>query len=152
VQSWHHILRVEVHVSSLCGYQNAVWKISHLPNTFNPLKAELNAICRLLALLGAHHIFHVSRARANASWYYSPIFDLLFKDVYHFFLFTQTILTFRHHASSIYYRSSATLQRMLFIYLINKYISLYFFETCWTISIYCSTKCRVFYNVTFFGS
>jgi hypothetical protein len=28
---------------------------------FNPLNAELNFICHLLALLGAHHIFHVSR-------------------------------------------------------------------------------------------
>jgi uncharacterized ubiquitin-like protein YukD len=27
----------------------------------NPLKAELNPICHLLALLGAHHILHVSR-------------------------------------------------------------------------------------------
>jgi len=27
---------------------------------FNPLKAELNPICHLPALLGAHHIFHVS--------------------------------------------------------------------------------------------
>jgi hypothetical protein len=26
----------------------------------NPLKAELNPICHLLALLGSHHIFHVS--------------------------------------------------------------------------------------------
>jgi len=26
----------------------------------NPLNAELNPICHLLALLGAHHIFHVS--------------------------------------------------------------------------------------------
>jgi hypothetical protein len=32
---------------------------------FNPLKAELNPICHLLALLGAHHIFHVSRIRVN---------------------------------------------------------------------------------------
>jgi hypothetical protein len=31
----------------------------------NPLKAELNPICHLLALLGAHHIFHVSRIRVN---------------------------------------------------------------------------------------
>jgi hypothetical protein len=30
----------------------------------NPLKAELNPICHLLALLGAHHILHVSRIRA----------------------------------------------------------------------------------------
>jgi len=27
---------------------------------FNPLNAELNPICHLLALLGAHHILHVS--------------------------------------------------------------------------------------------
>ena len=27
----------------------------------NPLNAELNPICHLLALLGAHHIFHASR-------------------------------------------------------------------------------------------
>jgi hypothetical protein len=33
--------------------------------TFNPLNAELNPICHLLAVLGAHHIFHVSRIRVN---------------------------------------------------------------------------------------
>jgi hypothetical protein len=27
----------------------------------NPLNTELNPICSLLALLGAHHFFHVSR-------------------------------------------------------------------------------------------
>jgi len=32
---------------------------------FNPLNAELNPICHLLALLGAHHIFHISRVRVN---------------------------------------------------------------------------------------
>jgi hypothetical protein len=36
-------------------------------NTFflalNPLNAELNPICHLLALLGAHHILHVSRIK-----------------------------------------------------------------------------------------
>jgi hypothetical protein len=31
----------------------------------NPLKAELNPICHLLPLLGAHHILHVSRIRVN---------------------------------------------------------------------------------------
>jgi len=29
----------------------------------NPLNVELNPICHLLALLGAHNIFHVSRLR-----------------------------------------------------------------------------------------
>jgi len=31
----------------------------------NHLNAELNPICHLLALLGAHHIFHVSGLRVN---------------------------------------------------------------------------------------
>jgi len=35
------------------------------PASFNPLNAELNPICHLLALLEAHHILHVSRIRVN---------------------------------------------------------------------------------------
>jgi hypothetical protein len=31
----------------------------------NPLNAELNPICHLLTLLGAHHILHVSRIRVR---------------------------------------------------------------------------------------
>ena len=31
----------------------------------NPLNAELNPICCLLALLGAHHFLHVSRIRVK---------------------------------------------------------------------------------------
>jgi len=31
----------------------------------NPLNAELNPICHLLALLGAHHILHISWIRIN---------------------------------------------------------------------------------------
>ena len=34
---------------------------------FNTLKAELNLICQLLALLGARHILHVSMIRVNTS-------------------------------------------------------------------------------------
>jgi len=33
---------------------------------FNHLNAELNPTCHLLALLGAHHIFHVSGLRVNS--------------------------------------------------------------------------------------
>ena len=33
----------------------------------NPLNAELNPICHLLALLGTHHILHVSRIRVKYS-------------------------------------------------------------------------------------
>ena len=32
---------------------------------FNPLKPELNSICYLLALLGAHHFLHVTRIRVK---------------------------------------------------------------------------------------
>jgi len=35
-------------------------------NYFNPLNAELNPICYLLALLGAHHFIHVSRIRVKS--------------------------------------------------------------------------------------
>ena len=34
-------------------------------DNINPLHAELNPICHLLALLGAHHILHVSRIRVK---------------------------------------------------------------------------------------
>jgi hypothetical protein len=34
-------------------------------NPFNTLNAELNPICHLLALFGAHHILHVSRIRVK---------------------------------------------------------------------------------------
>jgi len=43
----------------------------------NPLNAELNPICHLLALLGAHHIFHVNRLRVNEAYMYRCGFDLL---------------------------------------------------------------------------
>jgi hypothetical protein len=39
---------------------------SHFLAYANPLKAELNPICHLLALLGAHHILHVNRIMVNA--------------------------------------------------------------------------------------
>ena len=35
-------------------------------NNFNPLNAELNPICYLLALLGVHHFLHVSRIRVKS--------------------------------------------------------------------------------------
>ena len=39
--------------------------LPELQDTVNPLNAELNPICHLLALLGAHLIFHVSGLRVN---------------------------------------------------------------------------------------
>ena len=43
----------------------------------NPLNPELNPICYLLALLGAHHFLHVSRIRVK-----SLIFRLLMSYIY----------------------------------------------------------------------
>jgi hypothetical protein len=34
----------------------------------NPLNAELNPICSLLALFGAHHILHVNRIRVKQNF------------------------------------------------------------------------------------
>jgi hypothetical protein len=42
------------------GRSSCRWK-----NNINPLNAELNPICHFVALLGAHHIVHVSRIRVN---------------------------------------------------------------------------------------
>jgi len=41
---------------------------NHTMLTTNPLNAELNPICHLLALLGAHHTLHVSRIRVNLNY------------------------------------------------------------------------------------
>jgi len=40
--------------------------VSQLALFFNPLNAELNPICCLLALLGAHHFLHISRIRVKS--------------------------------------------------------------------------------------
>jgi hypothetical protein len=37
--------------------------------TINTLNAELNPICHLLELLGAHHIHHVSRIRVKLLYF-----------------------------------------------------------------------------------
>jgi hypothetical protein len=49
----------------------------------NPLNAELNPICHLLALLGAHHILHVSRVRVNRTGQILPTLHLKRLDQQH---------------------------------------------------------------------
>ena len=44
--------------TALASYNSRHW--------FNPLDPELNPICYLLALLGAHHFLHVSRIRVKS--------------------------------------------------------------------------------------
>ena len=41
-------------------------KTDYRMNNINPLNAELNPICCLLALLGAHNFLHVSRIRVKS--------------------------------------------------------------------------------------
>ena len=48
-------MRTEIYISNVTGDRAIL----------NPLNAELNPICHLLALLGAHHILHVSRIRVK---------------------------------------------------------------------------------------
>ena len=51
-------------------------------NILNPLNAELNPICHLLSLLGAHHILHVSRIRVkNPSHHSTGLQDFNFNNV-----------------------------------------------------------------------
>ena len=47
-------------------YDSPFKTFSTMKIMFNPLKAELNPICHLLALLGAHHILHVSKIGVNS--------------------------------------------------------------------------------------
>jgi len=49
--------------SYACCYKIFTHFLSGYP--INPFNAKLNLICHLLALLGAHHILHVSRVRVN---------------------------------------------------------------------------------------
>jgi hypothetical protein len=59
------------HVSTLlCHPQDA--RSYYLSKLLNTLNAELKPICHLLALLGAHHILHVSGVRVK---YLNKVFD-----------------------------------------------------------------------------
>ena len=51
----------------ICEHQITlhVLQVKSKVSSFNPLKPELNSICYLLALLGAHHFLHVSRIRVK---------------------------------------------------------------------------------------
>ena len=56
-----HIKRIVVFDNMYILYQKYVYN----KRVLNPLNAELNPICHLLALIGAHHILHVSRVRVK---------------------------------------------------------------------------------------
>jgi hypothetical protein len=52
--------------SSCCYVVNLI-RMTAYKYRLNPLNANLNPICHLLALLAAHHILHISRIRVNVS-------------------------------------------------------------------------------------
>jgi len=57
----HNLLLVD---SGFCGTTRIIG-INPYGNNINPLNPELNFICYILALLGAHHFLHVSRIRVK---------------------------------------------------------------------------------------
>jgi len=80
----HILLKCTVFILSLCvglltnnflllftsqlhvQYKTLVFRCKQKGSVYiNPLKPELNPICYLLALLGAHHFLHVSRIRVK---------------------------------------------------------------------------------------
>ena len=68
--------------SGLCDW--SVWWDTVPAMDLNPLKPELNPICYLLALLGAHHLLHVSRIRVKSltiRWLMSYIYGAPILDV-----------------------------------------------------------------------
>jgi len=56
---------VIIHTIRVLKFKSTRHFNAHSKNTINPLKPELNPICYLLALLGAHHFLHVSRIRVK---------------------------------------------------------------------------------------
>ena len=69
-----YILRVRFPgMGSICGYTKyaAVYSRECAVSQLNSLNAQLNHICHLLALLGAHRILHFSRisVKGRQSWY-----------------------------------------------------------------------------------
>ena len=69
-ESWNYVLvnvtfivvKKNMEVSYL--YLHALEYLTFV-RSVNPLKPELNPICYLLTLLGAHHFLHVSRIRVK---------------------------------------------------------------------------------------
>jgi hypothetical protein len=84
----------------------------------NPLNTELNPICHLLSLLGAHPIFHISRIRVNVA-YISCSGDLILiilfyfvKNFYAWFQFDWYNLKFSHY----HHVCNISIQRIINMY------------------------------------
>ena len=63
----------------MCGLDSRIYgRSGYVHDSINPLNAELNPICHLLALLEAHHILHVSRIRVTTPKCYDVTVSLTF--------------------------------------------------------------------------
>ena len=70
----------------------------------NPLNAELNPICHLLALLGAHHILHFLKSALLSYKYVKEAFPIINIEIRIFFLMKSSVLLRGHrkqHFTSI---------------------------------------------------
>ena len=62
MNKWNNKFRYQV---ASCSLFILSYTTMHGSMNINPLKPELNSICYLLALLGAHHFLHISRIRVK---------------------------------------------------------------------------------------
>jgi len=63
----HHVITT-VGLEAIIHYGSTFYDVirnKDLSRSINPLNAELNPIFHLLALLGTHHILHISRIRVK---------------------------------------------------------------------------------------
>ena len=67
----------------------------------NPLNTDLNPICHLLALLEAHHIFHISRIRVNICIHtaITHFNNLHIYNIKHYYCFIQSKLLLHQSAT-----------------------------------------------------
>ena len=63
LKNYYYLFAMENMLQSVNGYYP--FKDAAQTALFNPLNAELNPICHLLALLEAHHFLNVSRIRVK---------------------------------------------------------------------------------------
>ena len=82
--------------SQICHYVHFIVTRNYLCGTykpfFSPLKPELNPICYLLALLGAHHFLHISRTGVKLL-----TFRLLMSYIYIYIYMEHPFLMFLDH-------------------------------------------------------
>ena len=63
---WEDGVDQDMRILEVKNWKNVALDRDEWAKLLNPLNAELNPICHLLLLLGAHLIFHVSRIRVKS--------------------------------------------------------------------------------------